>query len=135
MIDYVSPGTFRFRDNFVDITDEQITMAIQVVNAEFSGVYSLWGILPQPERDAKRELCINYLVAWSLANTYPENTVNVGSMGTMPLTMKIADRVHIHYKDTVRQGSGVLDMLTNNAFGMHALMMIQGAPENYMVFV
>lgn len=126
---------FKFRENFLDLTDSEVLAALQIINAEFSGVYTLWSILSPAERDAKRELCVNYLVGWKLANMYPERTVGVGSTGTMPLTMKIVDRVHIHYRDTIRQGTGVLDMLTNNVFGMHALTMIQGAPENYMVML
>ena len=136
MTNYVTcPDNFHFRANFLDLTDSQVLAPLQTITAALSRVYTLWSILSPAERDAKRELCVNYLVGWKLANMYPERTVGVGSTGTMPLTMKIVDRVHIHYRDTIRQGTGVLDMLTNNVFGMHALTMIQGAPENYMVML
>lgn len=66
---------FKFRENFLDLTDSEVLEALQIINAEFSGVYTLWSILSPAERDAKRELCINYLVGWKLANMYPERTV------------------------------------------------------------
>lgn len=53
----------------------------------------------------------------------------------MPLASKKAGPIFIKYKDVVRQsGSGVLEMLTTNQFGMEALMMIQCAPENYQFY-
>lgn len=47
---------------------------------------------------------------------------------------KKIDYISLQYRDVVRAaGSGVLDMLTTNEWGMEALMMIQSAPENYML--
>lgn len=133
MINFMDLDDFKFKDNFVDITSVQIQEALQMVNAQFSGVYSLWSLLPPGEASSKRELCINYLLAWQLASLYPSQTVGIGGTGGMPLLSKKAGPIFIKYRDMVRQsGSGVLEMLTTNQFGLEALMMIQNAPENYM---
>lgn len=131
---FIQLGDFMFSDKFIDITELQLGTALQIINAQFSGVYSLWAFLPPDERDAKRKLCINYLVAWQLANLYPEQAILSGSSGSMPVKSKKIDYISIQYRDLVRAaGSGVLDMLTTNEWGMQALVMIQSAPENYIL--
>lgn len=125
---------FKFRDRFIDITNMQFEQALQIINAEFSGVYSLWSFLPPDVARAKRELCINYLIAWKLASMYPEYAVDASGMGGMPLNSKKAGPILIKYKDLVRQEDSILSMLTTNQYGIEALTMIQSAPETYMVF-
>ena len=126
---------FTFKDKFVDLTDLQFSQALQIVNAEFSGVYTLWSILPPDERRAKRELCINYLLAWKLASMYPEQALGVSGTGGLPLSSKKAGPIFIKYKNLVRQEDSILSMLTTNQYGVEALTMIQSAPEMYMVYV
>lgn len=131
---FIQLGDFMFSDKFIDITELQLGTALQIINAQFSGVYSLWAFLPPDERDAKRKLCINYLVAWQLANLYPEQAILSGGSGSMPVKSKKIDYISIQYRDLVRAaGSGVLDILTTNEWGMQALVMIQSAPENYIL--
>ena len=131
---FIQLGDFMFSDKFIDITELQLGTALQIINAQFSGVYSLWAFLPPDERDAKRKLCINYLVAWQLANLYPEQAILSGGSGSMPVKSKKIDYISIQYRDLVRAAcSGVLDMLTTNEWGMQALVMIQSAPENYIL--
>ena len=131
---YIQLGDFMFSDKFVDLTELQLGTALQIVNAQFSGVYSLWAFLPPDERDAKRKLCMNYLVAWQLATLYPDQAILSGGSGSMPVKSKKIDYISIQYRDLVRaSGSGVLDMLTTNEWGMQALVMIQSAPENYIL--
>ena len=125
---------FKFRDRFTGLTESQFTQALQIINAEFSGVYTLWSILPPDEAYAKRELCINYLVAWKLVSMYPENAVDVSGTGGIPLSSKKAGPIFIKYKDLVRQEDSILSMLTTNQYGIEALTMIQCAPEMYQVF-
>ena len=131
----VELNDFMFKDDFLALTDLQVQKALQIINAEFSGVYTLWSFLPPDEARAKRELCINYLVAWKLAQLYPDSAVNVSSTGGLPLSSKKAGPIFIKYKDTVRQGDSMLSMLTTNQYGVEALTMIQSAPEMFMVFV
>lgn len=125
---------FTFKDRFADLTDLQFSQALQIVNAEFSGVYTLWSILPPDERRAKRELCINYLLAWKLASMYPEQALDATGTGGLPLTSKKAGPIFIKYRNMVRQEDSILSMLTTNQYGIEALTMIQSAPEMYMVF-
>jgi hypothetical protein len=134
MKDYIQLADFMFSDHFTDLTDAQLGKALQIVNAQFSGVYTLWAFLPPEERDAKRKLCMNYLVAWQLAMLYPEQAILSGGAGAMPLKSKKIDYVSLQYRDVVRAaGSGVLEMLTTNEWGMEALVMIQSAPDNYIL--
>lgn len=134
MTQYIELDDFKFRDNFVDITESQFALALSMVNAQFSGVYKLWSFLPPTEAKAKRELCINYLMGWQLMSLYPDKVVGISGTGGMPLLSKKVGPVFIKYRDVVRQGSGVLDMLTTNEFGLQALTMIQTAPENYILY-
>lgn len=130
---YISLDDFRFKDRFVELTDQQYNFAIQVVNAQFTGVYQLWHSLPPAIRDAKRELCISYLIAWALAQYYPDNAIGVSGTGAMPIKSKRVGPVSITYKDSVRQEGTLLESLTTNEFGIQALLMIQTAPENYVL--
>lgn len=131
---FVELNDFMFRDKFVNLTDTQFMSALQAVNAQFSGVYSLWSFLPPDDARAKRELCINYLIAWKLVMLYPENAVGVAGTGGMPIGSKKAGPIFIKYKNMVRQEESTLSMLTTNQYGIEALTMIQNAPENYTVF-
>lgn len=134
MKQYVELEDFMFSDKFVDLTEIQLGRALQIVNAQFSGVYTLWALLPPPERDAKRKLCINYLLAWQLATLYPDQAIVSAGTGGMPLKAKKIDGISLQFRDLVRaSGSGVLDMLTTNEWGLQALMMIQSAPDNYVL--
>lgn len=134
MKQYIQLEDFMFRDKFLDLTDPQLGTALQIVNAQFSGVYTLWALLPPPERDAKRKLCINYLLAWQLATLYPDQALLGSGTGGMPIKSKRIDGVALQYRDLVKSaGSGVLDMLTTNEWGLQALMMIQSAPDNYIL--
>lgn len=134
-IEYLHVGDFRFANRFVGLTEDELAQALQAVNAQFSGVYRLWAFLPPGERKAKRELCINYLLGWQLAYSYPDKAVGVQGVGAIPLSSKKIGPIMLKYRDTVRQsGSGTLDMLTTNEFGLQALTMLQTAPEMYMLF-
>ena len=125
---------FKFRENFLDLTDSEVLEALQIINAEFSGVYTLWSILSPAERDAKRELCINYLIAWKLTQMYPDSAIDVASTGGIPLSSKKAGPIFIKYRETLRQGDSVLSMLTTNQYGIEALTLMQSAPEMFMVY-
>lgn len=125
---------FRLRNRFLDsLSDDMVAQALQIVNAQFSGVYSLWSILPPDEARAKRELCINYLLGWQLAYSYPDYAVGVQGVGAVPLSSKKIGPISVTYRNILRQEGSALDMLTTNEFGIEALSMIQTAPENFML--
>lgn len=125
---------FIFKDDFANLTDLQFAQALQIINAEFSGVYTLWSFLPPDEARAKRELCVNYLVAWKLMQVYPDNVLNASGTGGIPISSKKAGPIFIKYRGLLRQEDSILSMLTTNQYGIEALTMIQSAPEMYMVF-
>lgn len=127
-------GDFKFADKFIDLTEVEFGRALQMVNAQFSGVYDLWATMPPAERLAKRELCINYLIGWQLMLMNPDSVDGIGSVGGMPLDSKKIGPIALKYRNLVRQDSGVLEMLTTNTFGLLALQMIQSAPENYVLY-
>lgn len=131
---FVELANFQFKDRFVGLSDADFMNALQIVNAQFSGVYTLWSILPPDDAHAKRELCINYLVAWKLVQLYPDKAIGVAGTGGMPIGSKKAGPIFIKYKNMVRQEDSTLAMLTTNQYGIEALTMIQSAPETYMVF-
>lgn len=133
-VERVLVGDFKFAHRFTGLTDDVLSQSIQIVNAQFSGVYSLWSLLPPLEARAKRELCINYLIAWWITNSYPKYAVGVSSVGAMPLTGKKIGPISLQYRDSVSQSGSVLDALTSNEFGIQAMLMIQTAPENYVVY-
>ena len=132
--DFLNLDNFIFRDKFSNLTDTQLMQALQMVNAQFSGVYSLWSFLPPSDAHAKRELCINNLVAWQLVQLYPDQALGVSGTGALPIGSKKAGPIFIKYKNLVRQEESTLAMLTTNQYGVTALTMIQSAPENYMVY-
>lgn len=129
----ITLDNFRLRNRFPMLTDEQLTNAIQLVNTQFYGVYEMWGSMPKDIQQSKRELCISYLVGWQLVTMYPNSCPNVSGMGAMPIKSKRAGPVAISYQDTVRQSNSILSMLTTNEFGIQALLMIQSAPETYLI--
>ena len=133
-VQFMDLNNFMFRDKFVGLSDSDLMKALQMVNAQFSGVYSLWSFLPPEDAHAKRELCINYLIAWKLVQLYPEKATGVAGTGSMPIGSKKAGPIFIKYKNMVRQEDSVLASLTTNQFGIEALTMIQSAPEQFMVY-
>lgn len=124
-------GDFTFRDRFRDLTDEQVTQACQEIQTRFAGVLTLWSVCRPAMRDAKRRLCMNYLVAWLLTNKYPGKAIGASGTGGLPLkSKKIAD-ITLVYNLPLREDS-LLSSLTTNTYGVAALEMIQTAPENYI---
>ena len=55
-MEFLRIDDFKFRDKFIDLTDAQLSNALQIINAQFSGVYTLWGFLSPGDAQAKREL-------------------------------------------------------------------------------
>ena len=101
MTKFAELNDFKFRDKFEGITDAQFVQAYQIINAQFSGVYTLWRLLPPKDAQAKRELCINYLIAWKLVDMYPDSAIDVAGTGAIPLSMKKVGPIALKYKDLV----------------------------------
>ena len=123
---------FKYADNFPNLTDTQINTAYEEVCVIFSGVKSLWAVLPEPTRSDKRNLCLNLLTAWYLADMNPTAVAGVVSNGGMALSSKSIGGTSVSFSDMEAQEG--LKQLNSNVFGQKALTMIQSAPERYGIY-
>ena len=125
--------TFLYAANFPTLTDAQIGAAYNEVCVMFSGVNKLWAVLDEPIRTQKRELCLNQLTAWYLADMNPTSVVGVVGNGGMALSSKSIGGTSVSFSDMEAQEG--LKQLNSNVFGQKALMMIQSAPERFGIYV
>ena len=123
---------FIYADNFPTLTDAQINLAYEEVCVIFSGVKSLWGVLAEPTRSQKRNLCLNMLTAWYLADMNPTAVTGVVGNGGMALSSKSIGGTSVSFSDMEAQEG--LKQLNSNVFGQKALMMIQSAPERFGIY-
>jgi len=125
---------FLYKDFFQGITDAQFAIALEMVKTRFHGVASLWAILDEATRNAKRKLCYSNLLGWQLMCLYPDSAIGISGMGSMPLDSKSIHDISIKYRNLVKQDShGILDSLITNYFGQQALLELQSAPEMYQL--
>ena len=123
---------FMYAVNFPTLTDAQINTAYLEVSVMFSGVKTLWGVLDEPTRTNKRNLCLNLLTAWYLADTNPTSVTGVVGNGGMALSSKSIGGTSVSFQDMEAQEG--LKQLNSNMFGQKALMMIQSAPERFGIY-
>ena len=123
---------FIYAVNFPTLTDAQINAAYTEVSVMFSGVKTLWGVLDEPTRTNKRNLCLNLLTAWYLADTNPTSVTGVVGNGGMALSSKSIGGTSVSFQDMEAQEG--LKQLNSNMFGQKALMMIQSAPERFGIY-
>ena len=123
---------FIYAANFPTLTDQQITVAYEEVCVMFSGVKDLWAVLEPAIRDAKRNLCLNQLTAWYLADMNPTAVQGVVGNGGMALSSKSIGGTSVSFSDMEAQEG--LKQLNSNVFGQKALMLIQSAPERFGIY-
>lgn len=123
---------FIYAVNFPTLTDAQINAAYLEVSVMFSGVKTLWRVLDEPTRTDKRNLCMNLLTAWYLADMNPTSVTGVVGNGGMALSSKSIGGTSVSFQDMEAQEG--LKQLNSNVFGQKALMMIQSAPERYGIY-
>lgn len=123
---------FIYASNFPTLTDAQINMAYSEVSVMFSGILTLWGVLAEPTRTNKRNLCMNLLTAWYLADMNPTSVTGVVGNGGMALSSKSIGGTSVSFQDMEAQEG--LKQLNSNVFGQKALMMIQSAPERFGIY-
>lgn len=124
---------FIYADNFPSLTDNEINNAYEIVSVMFSGVLQCWGVLSEPIRTKKRQLAMNLLVAWYLADMNPTKAVGVVSNGGMALSSKSIGGTSVSFQDMDAQEG--LKQLNSNVFGQKALALIQTAPERFGIYV
>lgn len=119
---------FKFSRYILDLTEEEFEEAKDSVIAMWYGVFELWEPLGSDVRMAKRELVLNYLIMWYLADMFPTRLAG-GIMGSggMPLNSKTIKSVNLQFRRLQLPES--YDALGTNQFGLKAAMMIRYAPE------
>ena len=112
--------------------DGLIASAIETVYAMFPGVAKMWDM----HRDRqlwfdKTTLCYRLLVAWFIADQYPQVS-SVASVSGV-LKRKKVDGVDITFNIEMFKGRDPLVWLRSNDFGRKALMMMQTAPRRALL--
>lgn len=125
--------SFMFRNKFKDtLTDEEIQLAINCIEADWSGVSTMWRVLPAQQREMKVNLTMNYLVAWWLADYEPSLVTGVFTTGGVPLVEKEIGGVRLRFRDLEVQDA--YSKLKSNYFGLRALDILLSAPEKYQLY-
>lgn len=121
-------SNFKYSRYILDLTEEEFEEAKDVVTSMWYGVFELWEPLSAEIRMVKRELVLNYLIMWYLADMYPLRLTN-GVMGTggMPLNSKTIKSINIQFRKLQLPAS--YEALGTNQFGVKAAEMIRYAPE------
>ena len=124
---------FKFSRYILDLNESEFEEAKDAVTAMWYGVFELWEPLPSDVRMVKRELILNYLIMWYLADMFPTRLTG-GVMGTggMPLNSKTIKSINIQFRKLNLPES--YDALGSNQFGIKAAEMIRFAPEQMGVY-
>ena len=126
-------SNFKYSRYILDLTEEEFEEAKDVVTSMWDGDFELWEPLPADVRMVKRELILNYLIMWYLADMFPLRLTN-GVMGTggMPLNSKTIKSINIQFRKL--QLPPAYEALGTNQFGIKAAEMIRYAPEMMGVY-
>jgi hypothetical protein len=125
------PGDFTLRSSFKTLDDLIIQEAILAVEGTWSGVATLWSTVNKKVAEAKRRLCYNYLVAWYIADMYPDLVKGTYQSGGALIRSKEIGGVYLTFKD--RKVQPELETLTSNTFGQKALDMLLTCPDMYLI--
>lgn len=123
---------FKFAHKFPNLIQDDFELAYVEISTQYTGIQELWAKLEPTIRDAKRDLCYNYLVAWYLANINPIEAEDVVHDGGKPLISKNIGGTSLSYKD-IEVPPG-FEQFTTNVFGLEALKMILSAPERFKIY-
>lgn len=124
----------RYGQNFPDLLSEDkndiLNTCIEDVYTLFAGVSELWEHLQRETYVLKTQLCYGLLVAWYIADLFPEYTLGVMSTGGIPLKSKQIGGTKIMFGEVSKKTGSVnnadlLQALKSNAFGAKAYLMIK----------
>ena len=124
-------GDFRFASRFNNLPNGAIEEAIDYIETAWSGIRTLWSRFKPELREEKRELCINYLVAWYLADLYPGTIQGVYTQNGANLRSKNIGGTEVSFNTRKVQAS--LEVLTTNIFGVRALDMLTTCPDMFLL--
>ena len=120
--------SFRFKTYFTGISEEEMQLLLDEAEVSWAGVRQMWGMLDETNRNSKRDLCMNYICAWYIADMFPKNLKpGIFSSGGSPLSHKTIDGVTVGYKN--RGLPSGMEPFESNVFGLKALDMIINAPD------
>lgn len=124
----------RYGQSFPDLLpenkDEVLDTCISDVYTLFYGVGDLWSHMDRQEYVEKTQLCYGLLVAWYIADLFPDYALGVMSTGGIPLKSKQIGGTKIMFGDTASKAGSInnadlLSALKSNVFGAKAYLMIK----------
>lgn len=134
----------RYGQNFPDLLSEDkndfLDTCISDVYTLFYGVGDLWSLMERKVYVEKTQLCYGLLVAWYIADLFPDYTLGVISSGGVPVLMKKIGNTTIKFGETSSTSAGsvnnadLLASLKSNSFGVKAYMMIKTSGKINLFF-
>ena len=124
----------RYGQNFPDLLakdkNDILDTCIEDVYTLFKGVGELWEHLDREAYVLKTQLCYGLLVAWYIADLFPDLTLGVMSTGGIPLKSKQIGGTKIMFGEASKKTGAVnnadlLQALKSNTFGAKAYLMIK----------
>lgn len=124
----------RYGQSFPDLLPEDkndiLDVCISDIYTLFYGVGEFWEHLPREEYVEKTQLCYGLLVAWYIADLFPDFTVGVMSTGGIPLKSKQIGGTKIMFGEVSSKAGAInnadlLQSLKSNVFGAKAYLMIK----------
>lgn len=133
---HLTAQTFPFKRNFPSLYDANghapaVDFAISVIEAEWSGIFEMFGGTSLTLTVNRQAMLVSYLVGWWLGDMYPAAMRGIQGDGGMPLSSKNIGGVSISRREIEAQPA--LVPLTSNAFGLKALSIILSRPERALI--
>lgn len=133
----------RYGQSFPDLLPEDkndvLDTCISDVYTLFYGVGELWQHMERKEYVEKTQLCYGLLVAWYIADLFPDYALGVMSTGGIPLKSKQIGGTKIMFGDVASKAGSInnadlLQSLKSNAFGAKAYLMIKTSGQINLFF-
>ena len=133
----------RYGQSFPDLLPENkndvLDTCISDVYTLFYGVGELWQHMERKEYVEKTQLCYGLLVAWYIADLFPDYALGVMSTGGIPLKSKQIGGTKIMFGDVASKAGSInnadlLQSLKSNAFGAKAYLMIKTSGQINLFF-
>lgn len=134
----------RYGQNFPDLLDKEkddfLNTCIEDVYTLFYGVADLWSHLNREMYVSKTQMCYGLLVAWYIADLFPDLTLGVVSAGSgLAVKSKRIGNTDITFGDVASKAGAVsnadlLQGLKSNAFGVKAYTMIKTSGKINLFF-
>lgn len=121
-------------------TDTLVESLIDDVYTMFYGVGDIWSIQKRDVYVSKTQMCYGLLVAWYIADLYPDYTVGVVSSGSgLAIKRKKIGNTDITFGDNrdtagASNNADLLQSLKSNAFGVKAYTMIKTSGKINLFF-